>query len=81
MGHGNLELLKRDYLWRGQKCSVFFRVLLSLNCIRFYIIESYDTGCSKNVKESRFLEFNLCENEEEIEMYSGQFRPYQVIES
>ena len=71
MGHGNLELLKRDYLWRGQKCSVSFRVLLSLSYIRFHILESYDMECSKNVKERRFLELNLCENGEEIEMYFG----------
>ena len=65
MGHGNLELLKRGYLWMGQKCSVSSRVVLSLRYIRFHI------PCSKNVKERRSLEFNLYENGEEIEMYFG----------
>ena len=47
------------------KCSVTFRVVLSLSYIRFHI------PCSKNVKERRSLEFNLYENGEEIEMYFG----------
>ena len=65
--HGTWEfgIIEERLSLDGTKCSVSFRVVLSLSYIRFHI------PCSKNVKERRSLEFNLYENGEEIEMYFG----------